>query len=99
MESQKSKAHDLFLLMFNLSQITLKETIIDVFVEALREIWPDIIVSFEQINSDKEKVYFEISINNSNYGYLRIENIRSLKNNDLDLLHNVVSMLSCSKEK
>lgn len=99
MESQKSKAHDLFLLMFNLSQITLKETIIDVFVEALREIWPDIIVSFEQINSDKEKVYFEISINNSNYGYLRIENIRSLKNNDLDLLHNAVSMLSLVLKK
>jgi PAS domain S-box-containing protein len=99
MESQKSKAHDLFLLMFNLSQITLKETIIDVFVEALIEIWPDIIVSFEQINSDKEKVYFEISINNSNYGYLRIENIRSLKNNDLDLLHNAVSMLSLVLKK
>ncbi|MCX6149562.1 MAG: PAS domain S-box protein [Ignavibacteriales bacterium] len=94
MKDQNSKALDLFLLMFNLSQLILKEKIVDVFVEAIKEIWSDIIVSYQLSKTGDEKNIIEISTSNSNYGFIKIDNFADLENEDQGLLQNAVGMLA-----
>jgi PAS domain S-box-containing protein len=95
---QDSKALDLFLLMFNLSQLKLKEKIIDVFTGALGEIWTDISAKFLETVENKENI-IDISVPSANYGYLRIDNLKELSDEDHDLLNNAVSMLAIVLEK
>jgi PAS domain S-box-containing protein len=105
-QDQNSRAHDLFLLMFNLSQLTLKEKIIEVFVEALKEIWPDHIITYYQTTSGKEENIIKeeeniikIYASGSSYGYLLFDNLSDLENEDIDLLHNAVAMLAVVLKK
>lgn len=99
MKDQNSKAHDLFLLMFNLSQLTIKDKIIDIFVDALSEIWAGIIISYQQKLSNFEERYIPISVGNSYFGYLIIEHLSKNENDDLDLIHNAAAMLAIILKK
>ena len=99
MKRQNSKASELFHLMFDLAQSTINENIIDVFVATIKEIWPDIIVSYRKTKSDKEVNNIEISASDSNYGYLIIDNSTNFENNDLNLLHKAVAMLAVILKK
>lgn len=99
MRSQKSKANDLFLLMLNLSQISLREKIIDIFLEAINEIWPNITPGFDPSYSESQNTYIEISTAGSNYGFIRIDNFNELKTEDQDLLHNACGMLAVLLKK
>jgi PAS domain S-box-containing protein len=99
MKTRNSKALDLFLLMINLSQLSAKEKIIDVFSNALGEIWPDIKAQFTTTKSGEDESIFEISSSGSKFGYLIIDNPDELESEDVDLLHNAVSMLSVILKK
>ena len=78
MNRKNSAASDLFLLMLNLSQMTAKERIIEVFIEAIKEIWPNMRVQFTALQPQSEKNLFQISTAGSNYGYLHIDNISDI---------------------
>jgi PAS domain S-box-containing protein len=99
MKVQNSKAPDLFLLLVNLSRLTSRKKIIDVFVKALKEIWPDIIVFYQKTKSGTEKNIIEISASDSNYGYICIDHLTDLENEDLGLLHNAAAMLAIILKK
>jgi putative nucleotidyltransferase with HDIG domain len=94
MQNTKSKAHDLFLLMFNLSQITLKEKIIDIFIKAISEIWPDAVPSFCSSGSGSQGNLIPICASDNNYGFISIDNFSKLENDDQALIHNACEMLS-----
>jgi len=94
MRSGKTKANDLFLLMLNLSQISLREKIIDIFLEAINEIWQNITPEFSPFYSENQNNSIEISTAGSNYGFISIDNFNALKTEDQDLLHNACGMLA-----
>jgi PAS domain S-box-containing protein len=99
MNDQKAKALDLFLLMFNLSQLTVEEKIVGVFVEALKEIWSDTSVSYHPSKTDDEYNVIEIAISNSHYGFIKFDALTDLKIDEQDLLHNAVAMLAVILKK
>ena len=101
MRKRKNKANDLFLLMFNLSQVSSKKKIIDIFLEAIKEIWQNITITFKLSYSEKEKenTIIELSSASSHYGYISILNFSELKSEDQDLLHNACGMLSIILKK
>jgi PAS domain S-box-containing protein len=80
--------------MVNLSQITLKERIIDVFVGALGEIWPDRIFLYLPGKPDTTGNSFAISASGSNYGFISIENSSKPENEDIALLQSAVTLLA-----
>ena len=99
MKNPNSKAHDLFLLMFNLSQITLHEKLIKFFIEALEEIWPEISVSYHLSVEKPGDTLIEISSSDSQYGFIQVDNFIELENEEQNLLQNAVSMLSIILKK
>jgi PAS domain S-box-containing protein len=94
MDSKNSAASDLFLLMINLSQMTSKGKIIDVFIEALKEIWTGMRVNFTALQPQSESNLIIISSAGSTYGYLHIENISAMGNENESLLYKACEMLS-----
>ena len=99
MKNQNSKANDLFLLMFTLSQITLKEKIVDFFLEAIREIWPEMIITYHASKHINEENIIEIFSSDSHFGIFHIQNITILEKEDLDLIHNAVVLLGVILKK
>ena len=93
-QDQNSRAHDILLLMFNLSQITIKEKIIDVFVGAVGEIWPDRNFKYLPVKQFTPENSIEISASGSNYGFLSINDSKNLHDEDLALLHYAVALLA-----
>jgi PAS domain S-box-containing protein len=98
-QDQNSRAHDLLLLMFNLSQITLKEKIIDAYTGALGKLWPDHVFVYRQIKPDQTESSFEISASGTNYGYVCIEKSAVPENEDMALLYNATAMLAVILKK
>ena len=99
MRSENAKANDLFLLMLNLSQISLRDRIIDVFLEATSEIWPNVTPSFSLSFSESENNSIEITTAGSHFGFISIENFTELKSENQDLLHNACGMLAVILKK
>ena len=99
MPKRENKANDLFLLMLNLSQVSLKEKIIEIFLEAIKEIWQNITITFKLSYSEKENTIIELSSASSHYGFISIHNFSELKYEDQDLLHNACGMLSVILKK
>lgn len=95
MKDLNSKAFDMFLLMFNLSQLTSGEKIITLFVEALKEIWPgtDFLYTRDYPKNNNLSI-IKISTASSNYGFLNISRYTDLKQVDQDLIYNAAAMLA-----
>jgi two-component system, cell cycle sensor histidine kinase and response regulator CckA len=90
----KPKANDLFLLMLNLSQVSLKEKIIDIFLAAITEIWPDITASFTASHVENDHNCLGIYTAGSHYGFLRIDHFSELQKEDQALLLNACGLLA-----
>ncbi len=96
---QNTKALDLFFLLFHLSQITIKSKFIPLFLDALREIWPEHGFTYQLVKPDDEEDCLALNASGSSYGYIVIENRAELGNEDHALLHNAVAMLSIFLKK
>ncbi|MFC1490077.1 PAS domain S-box protein, partial [Candidatus Latescibacterota bacterium] len=94
MQLKKNSANDLFLLMFNLSQMSSKEKIISLYINAIDEIWPDLSTEFVLSVSDNSEGLITISASETVYGYLSIENFSDLQDEDQSLIHNACCMLA-----
>jgi PAS domain S-box-containing protein len=99
MKDQNSKAHDLFLLMFNISQITIHERIVDFFIGALEEIWPQISVRYQLSKKTDDNDFIEISSSDSHYGFLYFDNFSRLENSEKEMLYNAAAMLAVILKK
>jgi PAS domain S-box-containing protein len=99
MKDPNSKAHDLFLLMFNLSQLTVQDKIIDFFIQALGEIWPKISVTYQLSKKTDDLNLIEISSSSSQYGFLLVDPFSKLEIEEQNLIQNAVSMLAVILKK
>ncbi len=79
--------------MINLSQLTSKIKIIDIFIDALKEIWPNTHLVYHAIPTDKCKNCIEINTSASHYGCIEIGNSENLFEEDVDLIYNSAAML------
>lgn len=99
MQDKRSKAHDLFLLMFHLSQVSAKDRIIEVFIEALNQMWPDVLISFGKTGRDKDagsfRKHYPVNINSS----IIVDNFSALDEEDQSLLLNACGMLDVILKK
>ena len=96
---EKPKANDLFLLMLNLSQVSLKEKIVDIFLEAITEIWPDITASFTVSHLENDNNCLGVYTAGSHYGFIRIDQLSELQKEDRSLLHNACGLLAIILKK
>ncbi|MBF0235688.1 MAG: response regulator [Desulfamplus sp.] len=94
MRSDNIKANDLFLLMLNLSQVSSREKIIDVFLEAISEIFKNVTPRFTLSSSEIENISIEIATSGSHFGFISIENFTEQKSENQDLLHNACGLLA-----
>ncbi|MDP8220408.1 MAG: PAS domain-containing protein, partial [Candidatus Stygibacter frigidus] len=94
MNRKNSAASDLFLLMLNLSQMTAKDKIIEVFIEALKEIWTGFRIQFTELAPSSDTNLIEISTAGNTYGWLQVENISAMGNEAESLLNNACGMLA-----
>ena len=62
--------HDLFLLMFNLSQLQNRKTIVQLFCESMSELFKPVNIYYEKQKKDGAVFVEEINTRNSSYGFL-----------------------------
>jgi PAS domain S-box-containing protein len=93
MSEGKAKALDLFLLMLNLSQLSSKETIAGLFVEALSEIWPGLAAAYSPVADTGHGSSLEIANGGSRFGFIALDGLGELDDEGRALVENAVSML------
>jgi PAS domain S-box-containing protein len=88
------KAYDLFMLLFNLSQLHNKERVISVFIKKMNEIFhpTNFTFSAKQINATNE--VFEIKTIEVVYGYIEVQMSHDLTRQIRSLLVNAIQMLA-----
>ncbi len=86
-------AHDLFLLMLNLSQLRSQTRILAVFLEAMNSLQPQLRLQLLEDEQDAS-LSIEIATTKSKFGRISIESTEELANADLALIRNAVGMLA-----
>ncbi len=92
-------AHDLFLLMFSLSQVHDRDKLIEMFVEGLNEIFDPCV--FEFVKEQPKESPFDIAIitRRSDFGLIRIDKTQNIPKEHLPMLQNVTQMLAMMLER
>jgi len=89
--------HDLFLLMFNLSQLQNRKTIVQLFCESMSELFKPVNIYYEKQKKDGAVFVEEINTRNSSYGFLYSD--INLGENQKPLIQNAVQMLAVILER
>jgi PAS domain S-box-containing protein len=90
-------AHNLFLLMFNLSQLHSRPKIIELFVDGLNDAFSSL--KFNYLPEKKSENDMEIKTRNSLFGFLKIESKDELSDESRSLIQNAVQMLAVILER
>ena len=92
-------AHDLFLLMFNLSQVHDNEKIIGLFTEGMQEIFRPATFSFVETVKKESASVFEIRTVKSRFGFVSVTLPEPVEENHEALINNAVQMLAVMLER
>jgi|GEM_PF-1219015 len=92
-------AHNLFLLMFNLSQLHSKNTVIKIFTEGLNDIFSNCNCTFSLESNPNTDIELEIKTRNSFFGFLQINNSDKISNEHRIIINNAVLMLAVIIER
>lgn len=87
-------AYELFLLIFNLSQLHDREKILQLFIEGLQEIFKPATFSLNELMVNNDEDSFEIKSRNNNYGCIRLKGIHFLAKENYVLIRNAVQMVA-----
>ncbi|SHJ28247.1 PAS domain S-box-containing protein [Tangfeifania diversioriginum] len=90
-------AHNLFLLMFNLSQLHSRSKIIELFVDGMNDAFRP--VKFNYLPEKGSENDMEIKTRNSFFGVVEIENEGELSDENRSLIQNAVQMLAVILER
>lgn len=90
-------AHNLFLLMFNLSQLHNRAKIIELFIDGMNDAFKPLKLFYSQEKRFDDDL--EIKTRNSFFGFVHIENIDVLSDESLGLVQNSVQMLAVILER
>lgn len=100
MTNNRDVAHDLFLLLLNLSQFSDRELVIRVFTEAVGALWPALSFSYAAALSPGLPTALNLDTVKNNYGAFMIEGeIDVLPPQERKLLGNAVSLLALLLER
>ena len=99
MRTKKTKSLELFLLMLNLSQISRRERIVEVFLGAMAEIWPGAVFSHRTARPDSAGVFSEIADSGSAFGFIEADGFAGSPDEDGELFQNAVAMLGVILKK
>lgn len=92
-------AHNLFLLLFNLTQLHDKKNIIQLFAEGMSEAFKPTEFSFSKKTEKQDGLEFEIRTRKSFLGFITIKNAETLPNEHKTLIQNAVQMLAVILER
>lgn len=92
-------AHNLFLLMFNLSQLHRKDKIITLFTEGVKDIFNNCNCSFSEKSNPNAGLEIEVRTKNSLFGYFRIDEANEIPDEHKVLINNAVLMLAVIIER
>jgi|GEM_PF-5144338 len=93
-----SSSNDLFLLMFNLSQLHDKDRILNLFIEGMNETFKPVLFHYLQKGKEDHQ-NLEIRTIQSRFGFIRIENVSPLPQEHSKLVYNAVQMLAVILER
>jgi PAS domain S-box-containing protein len=92
-------AHELFLLMFKLSQLHDKVKIIELFIEGICEAFKPIVFFYVPKDATPNSLHFEIKTKKSSFGYICIKKTKSISQENEILLKNCLQMLAVILER
>ena len=89
--------HDLFLLMFNLSQLRRRDKIIQIFCESISEFFQPTTFYYSDKQNEEMILCEEVRTRNSSYGFIYTDNILNI--NIFPILQNAIQMLALLLER
>ncbi|MDZ7774605.1 MAG: hypothetical protein U5L09_02820 [Bacteroidales bacterium] len=92
-------AHDLFLLMFNLSQVQDRAKLIEMFLDGLHEIFEPAVFEFTKESTEEIPQEIEIRTRRSHFGFIRITKSKDTPKEHLPMLQNATQMLAVLLER
>ncbi|MCF8309687.1 MAG: PAS domain S-box protein [Bacteroidales bacterium] len=92
-------AHDLFLLMFNLTQVHDRPKIIEMFLDGLHEIFKPAVFQFTKENIEETRFDIEIKTRRSHFGFIRISEFKNDPKEHLPLIQSATQMLAVMLER
>ena len=92
-------AHNLFLLMFNLSQLHSFKKIIEIFIGEVSDIFQNVEFQHFETEPNNKNLSYEIKTKNSNFGYVQIINWEKLEGENKLLINNAIQMLAVILER
>jgi len=92
-------AHDLFLLMFNLTQVHDKPKLIEMFLDGLHEIFEPAVFEFTKESTEGTPPEIEIRTRQSHFGFIRITKSKDTPKEHLPMLQNATQMLAVMLER
>ncbi|MGM0566367.1 MAG: hypothetical protein ACQESX_06390 [Bacteroidota bacterium] len=95
----KNIAHDLFLLMFSLTQVQNKAKLHEMFVEGLNEIFSPVVFQFSKESKEEFPYELEIKTRRSHFGFIRITDVKNAPKEHLPMLQNATQMLAVMLER
>ncbi|WP_197084259.1 response regulator [Desulfovibrio sp. TomC] len=100
MADQQDVAHDLFLLLLNLSQFSDRKLVIRVFAEAASALWPTLSLSYVETAPPDQPTVLSLDTLKNNYGGFLIKGeLDALPSQKRKLLGNAVSLLALLLER
>lgn len=90
---QKVTANDLFMLIYNLSQMTDNKKVVEVFSQALQELFPEYSISYLKPGTINISNVLKISTIGCDYGFIAL-GLHQPTTADHDLLQNICTMLA-----
>ena len=94
MNEKSTKANDLLLLLFDLSVINSNEKVIQLFVDAVQDIWPGIGAIYVLSKTPDSDLDFPISVSGSHIGKLHLKFPDEIKGSDEELLKQACALLA-----
>lgn len=92
-------AYELFLLLFNLTQLRTRDNIIQLFTEGMSEAFKPAVFSFAEESRNKSLPEFEIGTPKSFFGFIQVEHSDELTSESKILIQNSVQMLAVILER
>ena len=92
-------AHNLFLLMFNLSQLHNFKKIIEIFIGGVSDIFKNVEFQYFETEAKNKDLAFEIKTRNSYFGFVEFKNWENLSEENKILINNSIQMLAVILER
>jgi PAS domain S-box-containing protein len=89
-----NRAYELFLLMFNISLLHNRDRMIELFIEGIHEIFPDINLGYYRDDENNSRQEYELRTKSGSYGYMKLSGSEKTDEAYLKIITSAVQMLA-----